>query len=89
MFLSLSELKIISVSSILHIINNVHSKIRNSGLMESKNFEFCDTFRLFGQYWEKKNRDEIVVICRKNLLNPVKLRKEDDFKCITGNFLCI
>ena len=48
------------------------------------NSEFCDNLRLFCQYWDKKNGDEIVGICRKNLLKPAKLRKKDVYKCISG-----
>ncbi len=33
---------------------------------------------------DKKNSDEIVGYCRKNLLKPVKLRKKDVVKCISG-----
>ena len=48
------------------------------------NSDFCNNLRLFCQYWEKKNGDEIVGICRKNLLKLAKLRKKDVYKCISG-----
>ncbi len=46
--------------------------------------EFCDNLRFYFQYWEKTGSDEIVGYCRKNLLKPVKLRKKDVYKCISG-----
>jgi hypothetical protein len=46
--------------------------------------EFCENLRLYVQYWEKMDNDKIVGYCRKNLLKPVKLRKQDIYKCITG-----
>lgn len=50
----------------------------------ASNTEFCAYLRLYFQYWEKTNSDEVVGYCRKNLLKPVKLRKEDVVQCIKG-----
>ena len=46
------------------------------------NKQFCDNLRLFYQYWERKNSDEIVGYCRKNMLKPAKLRKKEIYRCL-------
>nr|WP_147664644.1 hypothetical protein [Candidatus Prometheoarchaeum syntrophicum]QEE17758.1 hypothetical protein DSAG12_03596 [Candidatus Prometheoarchaeum syntrophicum] len=45
--------------------------------------EFCENLRLYVQFWDKKNSEDIVGYCRKNLLKPVKLRKKDIYRCIS------